>query len=292
MLSRSQFLRSAALLAASPLIAQSRDWTGFLAGDDPDGEICAKTFTFAVSKKWAALPVGDVIVEVGKTFLGNEYVGHTLELPGDERLVVNLRGFDCVSFYETCLVFARCIKKQRLTFEDYKNELQFIRYRGGKIDGYPSRLHYTSDYFFDNEKKGVWKNITQEIGGESFVKTVNFMSTHADAYAKLKETPAFVAVIVAQEAEIMKRKMFYVPKARVADAAEMMKNGDIIGITTTIEGMDVGHTGVAVRQGTQIHFMHAPIAGSRVQITDVPLADYLKKIKKHSGIMVVRPNEI
>jgi hypothetical protein len=291
MLSRSQFLRSAALLAASPLVVPSRDWFIGNALIDPDADICAKIFRVGISKKWSTLPLGDVIVEVGKTFLGIEYVGHTLEQKGEERLVVNLRGFDCVSFYENCLVFARCIKKGTTTFDDYKRELQFIRYRGGTIDGYPSRLHYTSDYFFDNVKKKVWRNVTEEIGGKPFSKTINFMSTHPDSYQQLKENPSFLAVVKEQEAEIMKRTMFFVPKNRVADVAPKIHNGDIIGITTTIEGMDVGHTGVALWVDGTLRFMHAPIAGSKVQITDVPLAEYLLKIKKHSGIMVVRPIE-
>lgn len=291
MLSRSQFLRSAALMAAAPLVLPSRDWLVGYGPADPDADICAKTFRVGISKKWSTLPLGDVIVEVGKTFLGIEYVGHTLEQNGEERLVVNLRGFDCVSFYENCLVFARCIKRGTTTFDDYKRELQFIRYRGGKIDGYPSRLHYTSEYFFDNVKKGVWKNVTEEIGGEPFSKTINFMSTHPDSYQQLKENPSFLAVIKEQEAEIMKRAMFFVPRIRVAGVAAKINNGDIIGITTSIEGMDVGHTGVALWVDGTLRFMHAPIAGSKVQITDVPLAEYLMKIKKHSGIMVVRPIE-
>jgi len=256
--------------------------------DNPDSVICAKTFRLAADQKWASLPIGDVIVEVGKSFLGNEYVAHTLEQPGEECLVVNLRGFDCVSFYENCVVFARCIKKGTTTFADYRRELQRIRYRGGIIDQYPSRLHYTSDYFFDNEKKGTWKVVTKEIGGEPFIKKVSFMSAHADSYKKLKENPEFLPVIEQQEEAINKRTMFFIPNARVAAAAPSIKNGDIIGITTNIEGMDVGHTGVAVWQGTDLHFMHAPIAGARVQITDVPLAEYLKKVKKHTGIMVAR----
>ena len=50
--------------------------------------------------------------------------------------------------------------------------------------------------------------------------------------------------------------------------------------------------GVAVRNDDgRIHFMHAPNVGYKVQITDVPLADYLMKFNKDTGIMVIRAME-
>jgi hypothetical protein len=40
----------------------------------------------------------------------------------------------------------------------------------------------------------------------------------------------------------------------------------------------------------RIHFMHAPIVGKKVQITEKPLADYIAGNKKQNGIMVLRAN--
>jgi hypothetical protein len=69
-------------------------------------------------------------------------------------------------------------------------QLQFLRYRDGKIDGYPSRLHYTTDYWFNGEKKGILKVVTKEIFGENNVKEIpkpiNFMTKHRDSYKHLK----------------------------------------------------------------------------------------------------------
>jgi hypothetical protein len=188
-------------------------------------------------------------------------------------------------------VFARCVKKNKTTFEDYKAELQHVRYRGGVINQYPSRLHYFSDHIYDNEEKGVVKNVTKEIGGVHFRKTVNFMSTHPDSYIKLKENPGFVDMIRKQEETINKRKMYHIPKDQVQKVASKIHNGDIIAITTDIEGMDVSHTGIAVWENDSLHLMHAPLTGHRVQITEKTLADYLAANKKQLGIMVARPLE-
>ena len=61
------------------------------------------------------------------------------------------------------LALARVIKKEKYTFQNYLDELQLIRYRGGVIDGYASRLHYTTDYFFDNDKRNILMVVTDKI---------------------------------------------------------------------------------------------------------------------------------
>jgi hypothetical protein len=287
---RRDFLKSASLLAAIPWV-----WTGPASDgwfdEDDDATICSKKFKLAVSLHLREKPIHEVIIEMGKSFLETEYVAHTLEQPGEEQLVINMRGLDCVSFCENSLVLARCIKKGKTSFDQYKAELQFIRYRAGVINRYPSRLHYFSDYIFDNEKKGVWKNVTKTLGGMPYRKTINFMSTHPDSYPQLIRHPEFVTIIQQQEAVISKRAMVHVPKDRVAQVADRIQSGDVIGITSDIPGMDIAHTGIAIRQHEKLHFMHAPITGSKVMITEKTLAEYLAGNKKQLGIMVARPLE-
>jgi Protein of unknown function (DUF1460) len=288
---RRTFLQSISVAALLPsLLLQEKIIANTLLFD-PNELICKKKFDFALSLKLTKKPINEVIIEIAKSFLGVEYAADTLEAPGKEQLLINLQTLDCVTFYENSLVLARCIKKNTMTFEDYKNELQFVRYRGGIIDKYPSRLHYTSDYFFDNEKKCVLKNVTKEIGGVPYKKKVNFMSTHADSYLQLRENLEFVKMIAAQEAEINKRTMYYIPKSNLKKAASHINDGDILGITTTIEGLDCTHTGIAIWQNKKLHMIHAPRPGSKVQITEAPLWEYLIKIKKDAGIMVARALE-
>jgi hypothetical protein len=287
---RRTFLKSVPLMVGVPSLFSALP-PHILLPDDDDAEICSKKFELAVSLNLRKKPINEVIIEMGKSFLGTEYVAHALELPGEERLIVNMRGLDCVSFCENSLVLARCIKKGKTTFDDYRAELQFIRYRGGVIDGYPSRLHYFSDYIYDNERKKVWKDVTQSIGGVPYKKKIDFMSTHPDSYRQIKENPKFLEIIREQEAEISRRPLYHIPKNAVARLAHRIKSGDFIGITTSMEGMDIAHTGIAVHQNKALHFMHAPITGSKVTITEKPLSEYLAGIKKHLGIIVARPLE-
>ena len=285
MMNRRKFLATIPAIGLSTNLASVQ----FLAEDE--ASICTKKFELAVSLNLQKLPIGDAVVGIGRTFLGTEYVANVLEVPGEERLVVNNSGLDSVTFYENALVLARCMKKNKMTFDDYKNELQFIRYRGGVINQYPSRLHYTSDYMFDNEKKGIWKNVTKEIGGVRYNKTINFMSTHPDSYRQIKGNPGFLKTIQEQEKEMNSRETYHIPKNLVSGISDKLNNGDIIGITTDMEGLDTSHTGVVMRQNGAAYFLHAPLASKKVTISEKPLAEYLAGNKKQIGIMVARPLE-
>ena len=290
-MNRRLFLQYLPAFSSVPLLLPTINRSALWSQDEPDAAICSRKFEIAIAQSWEAKPIGELIVEIGRSFIGTDYLANGIEAPGNEHLIVNMRGLDCVSFCENVIVLARCIKKQTTTFEDYKRELQFIRYRGGVIDQYPSRLHYFTDYLFDGEKKGVWANVTNEVGGKPYRKQINFMSTHPQSYRQLKEHDEFVKVIEQQEIAISKRPINFVPKSAVASLERKIRNGDILAITTEIEGLDVSHTGVAVWNKERLHMMHAPDVGYKVTMTELPLADYLAKNRRQSGIIVARARE-
>ena len=257
---------------------------------DTDLTVCREKFSYAVSADLAQEPITDIVADIGKTFLGTRYESHGIEKKGDEELVINLTGLDCTTFVENALVFARLIKLGKTSFKDYENELQKIRYRNGVIDKYPSRLHYFTDWINDNEKKGIIDDITELVGGKPVQFHVNFMSSHPESYPQLKRHPEFLKDIKKQEAEIDRRSYFYVPKERVGFVENQISNGDIIAFTTSIPGLDVSHVGIAVRmEDNRIHLLHAPHPGTSVQITEEPLSAYINKVKKDTGIIVLKP---
>lgn len=256
---------------------------------EEDIKIFNRKISFADENELSKKPINEIIVEIGKSFIGTEYAAHTLEKDGDENLVINFSGLDCTTFLETSLTLARCIEKGTTKFQDYQNELTFLRYRDGKIDKYPSRLHYFSDWIFNNQQKNIVKDVTKEIGGELIQFNLNFMTENPEYYKQLEENPDFIPVIRKQEKDINSRNYYYIPKAKVESAENKIKTGDLIAITSSVKGLDINHVGIAVKMDDgKIHFLHAPLVGSKVQITPEPLHDYLKKIKKHTGIIVLR----
>lgn len=259
---------------------------------DSDKEICSTKFQLILDKNLSTLPINDLIAEVGKTFINTEYIAHTLETEGDEKLVVNLSGLDCTTFLETALTFARTVKKGKYDVDSYLDELKYMRYRNGNLDGYASRLHYFSDWIYNNVEKGIVKDITKEIGGKKISFDVWYMSKNFEAYRMLKANPKYVPIIQEQEKTIRSRTYYYIPKSEVNLFESKIQNGDLIAITTNLKGLDISHVGIAVElQNGRIHFMHAPLVGSKVQISPEPIQQYLEKIKKHTGIIVLRPLE-
>src|SRR5947209_1276105 len=120
----------------------------------------------ALAEQWRKLPIGDVIGKTAMELKGTPYVGFMLEVSKDrECCVVNLNGLDCVTFFEDCLCFARMLKHGKGSPNDLLDEVRLTRYRAGKMGDFTTRLHYTTDWFVDNESKGVVKILTPELPG-------------------------------------------------------------------------------------------------------------------------------
>jgi hypothetical protein len=288
MLSRRNFIKTSALsaLLLSPLgsLANAKNLSFF---DEYDEVLCRKKFKLFVDEGLQDLPIGEVLAKVGESFIGTDYVAGTLDKSMSESLVVNLQGLDCVTFVENCLVFARCVKLGKTSFDDYKVELKKVRYRGGTIDGYASRLHYFCDWISDNEEKGIVKNITADIGGVKYNKQIDFMSTHTGSYKQLADQSNINGILNAEEA-INSRIYYYIPKKDISKAYDGMETGDIIATTTSIGGLDVTHTGLVYKEGGGTYFMHASSKSKQVIISKNSLADYVAEDSKKTGIMVAR----
>lgn len=225
---------------------------------------------------------------IGKAFLGTRYVAYTLENGKDEQLVVNLREMDCTTFVENCLALAISLKSGEGDFATFARNLEKIRYRDGKRDGYCSRLHYFSDWIYDNREKGL---VTEPVTnfGSPFDGMVNFMSTHPDNYPVLKENPELVPLIAQQETVISARKQVFLKKEQVKLFEDKLLEGDLVGITTRINGLDISHTGILVRMNGRIHLLHASSSLEKVVISEEPLAELLMSRKSYTGILVARP---
>ena len=256
---------------------------------EADREIFTRTMRRALDARLDTLPVGDRVVALGRWFVGAPYTPGTLEtLP--ERLVVNLREFDCVTYVEVVLAMARVLDGGEPTFDRYLDELRRIRYRDGRIEGYATRLHYFSEWIQDNERMGVVRDVTREIGGVPTDEPIDFMSSNREEYPAL-EDPETLARILAVEERLTARTRYYVPEARIADVAPAIRDGDIIAITSALRGLDIAHTGFALWIDGRLHFMNAPLVGKDVRISTLPLAERVARIEGQDGIMVGRPVE-
>jgi len=227
------------------------------------------------------------LLEVGKSFLGTPYVEKTLEFGKTEALVINFRGLDCTTFVENTLAISLLQKQEKTDFASFIDNLKTIRYRNGVLNGYSSRLHYFTDWIRNNEEKGLVKDITADLGGIELNKSINFMGTHRELYPFLSDDTNYQRILDIEEA-LAEKTLCYLPQEAIEKQESHMKSGDLIALATSIKGLDVTHTGIALKKPNgRIHLLHASSSGE-VKITEVPLVDYLKKVKNNIGIIVAR----
>ena len=259
------------------------------AQDSVDSLLFQKFLRYSIKENLSRKPAGARVAAVGRFFLETPYIAYTLEAPGPERLQVNLHGLDCTTLVENALALSRMLVTQTQDFETYKALLTSIRYRDGKLDGYPSRLHYASDWLTDNAQKGYLMFVPLGYNVSSLHPQVNYMSTHPSAYSALNADSTLIPVIIAQEVRINQMTFPYLPKDKVINKATNIRTGDIIAILTGLSGLDFSHLGIAIRQKGRIYLLHASSTGKKVLLSEKPLSEYLVGIKKHTGIVVVRP---
>ncbi|RMF56871.1 MAG: DUF1460 domain-containing protein [Bacteroidetes bacterium] len=243
---------------------------------------------FARRERLHERPLGQIMQAVGTYFAGTPYVAGLLDEPPEETLVVNLSGFDCVLLVETVLALSRGIAVQDYTYEGFTRRLEEQRYRDGRMDGYCSRLHYFTDWIADNERRGLVKDLTRELGGIPLEKTLNFMSTHRASYPRLVASDSLFEGIRAMERRLAARTIYYIPQDRIRTVYDRLQAGDIIATATSIDGLDVSHTGLVYDAGDgKKGFLHASTTGGVKVSPD--LQDYVQNNRIQIGIVVARP---
>jgi hypothetical protein len=263
---------------------------------DADWRVLDHKVRWAVAQRLDTLPLGTAIARLGETFVGTTYTPGTLEAPGPEHVVVNLHEFDCVTFIENMLAMTRFIRQDGLAAladrpvaeAHYSRYLEELRYRAGHLNAYASRLHYFSEWLSDNAERGRLRLLARELGGVRDTEPLTFMSAHPAAYRQLAD-PGVPEAIRAMEARLNAAPgRWYIPEDHIAAVAAQIHDGDLIAATSTLPGLDVAHTGIALWKDGELHLLHAPLVGKVVEISELPLAQRILGLQTQDGIMVAR----
>lgn len=233
------------------------------------------------------LPPQKILLTLGRFFLGFPYRKDILGKGGREHLRVNLREQDCMTFVENSLALLYVLFSNHRSFKKFKNILQRIRYRGGRIQGYPSRLHYFSEWMEDNEKKGFLKEVSRELGGKPLRKSIHFMTDHLALSPPLRDRKNFYKM-KAIEKKISATPVFFIPKENLPKIESQIQEGDIIAIVSRKEGLDIQHVGFAAKIRNRIHLLHASEKDGEVTLSKETLYRYLMKHRDSLGIRVAR----
>ena len=264
---------------------------------EEDWAVARNTLAWAIGEGLQDRPVGEVVAAIARSFVGVPYEPGTLELAGPEQLVVNLRAFDCVTLVEHALVLARLtlaaepdlLDSEAAFRASYRDELLGLRYRGGVLAGYPSRLHYFSEWIRDAETKGIVRPLARDLGGRRDSRPIAFMSEHPDAYRQLGEDAQILRAIREMEVGLTAQPRYYIPESEIRAREQGIEDGDVIAAVSTLDGLDIAHTGIAVWRGDRLHLLHAPLVGDSVEVSERPLAERIQSFSSQMGIMVARP---
>jgi len=186
------------------------------------------------------------------------------------------------------LAIARGVAVQDYSYPTFVNHIRDQRYWNGQMNGYCSRLHYFSEWIFDNQQRGTVQNIGQKLGGVPLNKKLNFMTTHRQSYRPMAKDDTTYQCRVEREAQLNSVTVDYIPTNKIRRVYSQLQPGDIIAVATNIPGLDVTHTGLVYRQlNGNIGFIHASPAGQVTIARD--LERYISRVDNAIGILVTRP---
>jgi Protein of unknown function (DUF1460) len=242
-------------------------------------------------RKITTRPIDAVLQTVSTKLLGATYREGLLDQGATEKLFVSLTEFDCVLFVETVLAFSRNLRSPSPSYENFRENIQEVRYADGKLDGYCSRLHYFSEWIRNNQERNIVRDLTSELGGIPLNKKLNFMSNNWQKYPRLKNNKANYQCILAMEQkieiELRSQPLRYIPSHKIRSIYSLLKAGDIIAVTTDLKGLDATHTGFIYPTANGIGLIHASPSG-KVKVSP-DLQRYVEGVDHAIGIMVARP---
>lgn len=255
---------------------------------------------------------GELMVMAAKKLLGNEYVAGTLEEGDSEDVRVYLSKTDCIIFVETCMNLALTVKQygSKADFEKLCQMVRQSRYRNGQVRCYSDRIHYTTEWIRQGEKRGIVDDITLQAGGQEYDHPINFMTSHYKSYKHLKDAEVGkeccgneenketctmnqatrdYRTIARVEKELNTKPYTYIPQEKIKECEKNIKSGDIIGYMSTTKGLDIAHVAIAYwRKDGKLGFIHASMGKMKVVIDEKTINDYANSSKNINGIKVIR----
>lgn len=254
-----------------------------------------------LSKAMSQPPKTCLTVFFGNKLAGHPYKSGTLEKNyvgrsgcGQEQLIVNTREFDCTTFVETVLALARTAERGKHSFNDFCNNLQAFRYQQGTIADYTSRNHYFSTWIDNATSSSIMDEVipTDKALCRKRKLNIHYMTSHPERYHALQGegNEDYLRKIKQMEQRQNMKEVTYIPKNVLNNPRNLLsfiKDGDIVAIETSKEGLDTSHVGIAVwSSDNRLRFIHASSAYHKVVTS--PVYTYLKKQKHAIGIRILR----
>ena len=228
----------------------------------------------------------------GKELIGTPYKARTLEIYPQEQLIVNMKEMDCTTFVETVAALTLTTREGSTSYAAFRKNLQRLRYHMGRTNGYASRNHYFQWWIDSNTEMGLVREIIPTERTEQMTLDLHYMTRHAKDYPMLKDDATAQHLIAEHEQQTSGRKVRFLPKSEVGHDSKTLgyiESGDILVITTSKDGLDCSHIGIAVwgRDG-KLHLLNASQIHKKVVVESMTLYQYMQRHTTQTGIRIVR----
>ena len=224
-----------------------------------------------------------------RQLLGTPYVAHTLEAD-EEVLTINIHELDCLTFIESLYALTRATLNHRYSWRDYAANIENVRYRGGTMGDYSSRIHYISEWIIDNHLRGNLVEVTPDLPHADYmVKNIDYMSKNPSQYRQLKNDTAMVEKI--RRHELRQHRFPYLKRSWLDDkeVKAALRSGDFISLVTKADGLDVSHNGIIIVDDKgDPYLLDASMSGGKVMLESKPLFKFLERSKNNIGVRVFR----
>lgn len=227
----------------------------------------------------------ELMLGMARELIGIPYGGHPGEKP-ETAMIVQMDSMNCVTMVETAMALAMTIAENRSSWRDMLYNMEQVRYRNGRANGYGSRLHYVTDWAIDLAQRGILEEVTAKVCEPRYsIKTLDYMSRNRDKYPELADS-ANLAAIRNVEMGYMSHRSPYIKPSMLKGAK--LQDGDILALTSTLPGLDVAHIGVAVIKNGVPYLIHASSKQGEVIEDSMPLGVYLSRNRQFNGVRVFR----
>lgn len=216
--------------------------------------------------------VGKRIDFLSRLFLNLDYSESTLigSINVPEVFALNFEGVDCYTYIDY-------VEAMRLSssFSEFKVNLRKVRYKSGMV-AFENRNHFFTDWREFNAD--FVKDITEEIGTQKAIRAQKMINEKEDGTFFL---PGIHPV---------QREITYVPSNAIDESVfNKLETGDYVGIYSEVQGLDVSHVGIIIKDRNDIYLRHASSLKEYRKVVDQDFKNYI--IGK-PGIIVFRPKDL
>jgi hypothetical protein len=151
--------------------------------------------------------------------------------------------------------------------------LKNVRYRNSEI-AFENRNHFFTDWREFNT--GFIDDVTAQTGGRKTKTIIKILNEKTDGTYFLNGIKP------------VRREIKYIPSDVIDDAViNKIKTGDYAGIYSDMQGLDVSHVGILIKNGNAVNLRHA--SSEKGKVVEQDFREYI--INK-PGIIILRPKSL